>query len=166
MEKVTWQSARQQNPIHPFYKLSLKLLWLNFLSVTSLFIFDFHISLSLSIFKIKKKTSFFLQVQNSLIPLFCFSQASTLPPFTRVKRGWLTTLTNWPIRRREFSHTINSAIFNLWPILIKLPLVVETLFQRFKMIEENCQKGDTTKIKMATNVAMTQKWQSFKVCDL
>jgi len=139
MEKVTWQSARQQNPIHPFYKLSLKMFWLNFLSVTSLSIFDFHISLSL--FSKLKKSSFFLQVQNSLIPLFCFSQASTLPPFTRVKRGWLTTLTNWPIRRREFSHTINSAIFNLWPILTKLPLVaVETLLHKFKMIQKANKK--------------------------
>ena len=139
MEKVTWQSARQQNPIHPFYKLSLKMFRLNFLSVTSLSIFDFHISLSL--FSKLKKSSFFLQVQNSLIPLFCFSQASTLPPFTRVKRGWLTTLTNWPIRRREFSHTINSAIFNLWPILTKLPLVaVETLLHKFKMIQKANKK--------------------------
>ena len=141
MEKVTRQSARQRNPIHPFF---INFLWkcygFNFLSVTSLFIFDFHISLSL-FFKIKKFIFFFLQVQNSLIPLFCFSQASTLPPFTRVKRGWLTTLTNWPIRRREFSHTINSAIFNLWPILRKLPLVaIENLFQRFKTFGKNDQK--------------------------
>ena len=100
--------------------LFINFLWkcygLIFLSVTSLFIFAFHFSL---FFSKLKKIHFFPQVQNSLIPLFCFSQASTLPPFTRVKRGWLTTLTNWPIRRREFSHTINSAIFNLWPILIK-----------------------------------------------